>query len=77
MIGLPARPGPERILQYVKRNPALPRELPIGLSTAPGDCPLGGLSYPDKAIRLPLADFQTGINLVAAGDRSIKVTLTP
>jgi hypothetical protein len=35
------------------------------------------LSYPDKAIRLPLADFQTGINLVAAGDRSIKVTLTP
>jgi threonine dehydrogenase-like Zn-dependent dehydrogenase len=27
--------------------------------------------------RLPLADFQTGINLVAAGDQSIKVTLTP
>ncbi len=27
--------------------------------------------------RLPLADFQAGIDLVAAGDRSIKVTLTP
>lgn len=26
---------------------------------------------------LPLADFQKGIDLVAAGDRSIKVTLTP
>jgi erythritol/L-threitol dehydrogenase len=27
--------------------------------------------------RLPLAQFQQGIDLVAAGDRSIKVTLTP
>jgi threonine dehydrogenase-like Zn-dependent dehydrogenase len=27
--------------------------------------------------QLPLAEFQQGINLVAAGNRSIKVTLTP
>ena len=38
-----------------------------------------GLLLMDRIVthKLPLSEFQRGIDLVAAGDRSIKVTLEP
>ena len=56
-----------------------------GAHLGPGCYPIAidmlqkGLLPMDRIVthRLPLADFQGGIDLVAAGDRSIKVTLIP
>ena len=72
------RPGPEEVVVRVQM-PSRDAHLGPGCYPIAIDMIQKGLLPMDRIVthRLPLERFQDGIDLVAAGDRSIKVMLQP